>query len=75
MKKKTAFLTRHNLFEYMIMPFEFCNAPSIFQVFINEILREHLNDFCSTYLNDILIYSNSKEKYIEYIKTVLEKLK
>ena len=29
-EEKTAFLTRYNLFKYMVMPFGLCNAFSIF---------------------------------------------
>ena len=38
------------------------------------MLGEHLNEFIIIYLNNIIIYSNSKEKYREYIKWVLKKL-
>ncbi len=74
-EEKTAFLTRYGLFEYLVMPFGLCNAPSTFQAFINEVLREHLDVFCSAYLDDILIYSNNKTEHIEHIKKVLQKLK
>ena len=74
-EEKTAFLTRYDLFEYLMMPFGLCNAFSTFQTFINEVLREYLNDFCSAYLDDILIYNNNKKEHVEHIKKVLEKLK
>lgn len=73
-EEKTAFLTRYGLFEYMVMPFGLCNAPSTFQAFINEVLREYLDNFCSAYLDDILVYSNSKEEHVEHVKKVLRKL-
>ena len=59
-EEKTAFLTRYGLFEYTVMPFGLCNAPSTFQAFINDVLREYLDVFCSAYLDDILIYSDNK---------------
>ena len=71
--KKIVFLTRYNLFEYVIISFELYNASSTFQIFINEILKKYLNDFYLIYLNDILIYSNNKKKYIKYIKKIFEK--
>ena len=58
----------------MIMFFELCNALNIFQVFINDILREYFDIFCFAYLNDILIYNNIKKKHINYIRKVFEKL-
>ena len=57
-EKKTIFLTRYEFFEYVVMFFDLCNALEIFQIFINETLREYLNDFCTSYLNDIFIYNN-----------------
>ena len=56
------------------MLFEFCNALEIFQSFINNILREYLNDFCFNYLDDIFIFSNSKKKHIEHVKKILKRL-
>ena len=74
-EEKTAFLTRYGLFEYTVMPFGLCNAPSTFQAFINDTLREHLDVFCSAYLDDILVYSNTKEEHIDHVRKVLDKLK
>jgi len=74
-KNKIAFIIYYSLFEYVIIFFELYNASDIFQIFINKIFREYLNDFCIVYLNNIFIYSNIQEKYIRYIKLVLIKLK
>jgi len=38
------------------------------------VLGEYLDEFVIVYLNNIIIYLNSKEKYKEYIKWVLQKL-
>ena len=56
------------------MQFGFTNTLIIFQRRINYILREHLDDFVIVYLNDIIIYLNSKKEYKEYIEWVLSKL-
>ena len=74
-EEKTAFLTRYGLFEYVVMPFGLCNAPGTFQAFINATLREYLDDFCTAYVDDILIYSNSKEEHVEHVRKVLAKLR
>ena len=73
-EEKTAFLTRYGLFEYTVMPFGLCNAPSTFQAFINDVLRQYLDEFCSAYLDDILIYSNSLGEHIQHVGKVLSQL-
>ena len=56
------------------MQFKFTNILVIFQRRINHILKEYLDDFVTVYLYNIIIYSNSKKEYKEYIKQVLSKL-
>ncbi len=47
------------------MPFGLTNIPAIFQGYINKILAEKLDVFIIVYLNNILIYTESKgEKHI-----------
>ena len=53
------------------MFFGLCNGPSSFQFFINEVFHDFLNMFCTAYLNNILIYSDNKKEYNEYIHLIL----
>ena len=73
-ENKTIFLTRYELYEYVVMFIDFYNAFETFQFYINEILHKYLNAFCSVYLNDVLIYSNIKKKHIIYVRKVFVKL-
>jgi Reverse transcriptase (RNA-dependent DNA polymerase) len=54
------------------MPFGLTNAPALYQSLINNIFRKYLNDFVVAYLNDILIYSKTKEKHIKHVTAVLK---
>ena len=72
---KTAFRTRYGLFEYLVLPFGLCNGPASFQAYINETLREYLDIFCTAYLDDILIYSDSLAQHRHHVKVVLERLR
>jgi hypothetical protein len=54
------------------MPFGLTNAPAIFQNFINDILAPYLDRVCTTYLDDILIYSDTFEEHQEHVNLVLE---
>ena len=56
------------------MQFRLINVLAIFQKRINSVLGEHLDEFIIAYLNNIIIYSNSKEKHFQYIEWVLQKL-
>ena len=73
-KWKTVFRTRYGFFESLIMNFGLCGAPSSFQNYINDILHEHLDTFCSAYINDILIYSKTKKEHTKHVQLVLQKL-
>ena len=61
---KTAFRTRYGYYEYLVMPFGLANAPAIFQDMMNEILQDLINHRVVVYINDILIYTENKEKHI-----------
>jgi len=71
---KTAFQTRYGHYKYTVMPFELKNAPATFQRLINNMLREYLDDFAITYLDDILIYSDDLEMHCSHVHQVLKKL-
>jgi hypothetical protein len=72
---KTTFRIRYEHFEYLIMFFDLTNASITFQIYINEILNKLINDFCVTYLNDILIFFKNKESYVQYIREMLKRLR
>jgi len=71
---KTAFWTRYRHYKYTIMLFGLKNAPTTFQRLINNTLREYLDDFVITYLDDILIYSDDLEMHRSHVHKILEKL-
>ncbi|KAB2098877.1 hypothetical protein AG0111_0g12970 [Alternaria gaisen] len=72
---KIAFRTRFGLFEWLVTPFGMANSPSTFQRYINWTLREFLDDFCSAYLDDVLIYTDgSLKQHQEHVRKVLRKL-
>ncbi len=56
------------------MLFELKNASVIFQRLINNTLREYLNDFAITYLDDILIYLNNLKMHCSHVHKILRKL-
>jgi hypothetical protein len=72
---KTAFRTRYGLFEWLVTPFGLTGAPATFQRYINWVLREYLDEFCSAYIDDILIFSSgSLSDHRDKVKKVLRRL-
>jgi hypothetical protein len=41
---------------------------------MNNVLFNYLDDFCTTYLDNIMIYSKNKLKHKEHIRKVLQRL-
>ncbi|KAK3524883.1 hypothetical protein QTP86_011081 [Hemibagrus guttatus] len=72
---KTAFITPTGHYEYLVMPYGLANAPSVFQDFIHEVLREFLHRFVLVYILDILIYSRNLAEHRQHLAKVLERLR
>ena len=61
-EQKTAFRTRYGLYKQMVTLFSLANTLSTFQKYINQALRDYLNEFYSVYVDDILIYSSGNRQ-------------
>ena len=69
---KTAFRTRYGQFEFLVTPFGLTGAPGFFQTLMNIIFRPYLDKFILVYLDDILIYSKTKEEHLNHLNIVLD---
>lgn len=74
-QQKTAFVTYQGQYAWRVMPFGLTNAPSTFQMIMNDTLREFIGKFVLVYLDDILIYSTSKEQHLYHLRLVLQRLR
>ena len=72
---KTAFRTHRGHFEFVVMPFGVSNAPATFQRLMNKVFAKELDAFILVYLDDILIFSQTKEEHLEHIRTALGRLR
>lgn len=70
---KTAFSTTSDHYEYTVMPYGPSCAPSVFQCFINDVLRDILSRFVIAYVDDTHLYP-SHEIHTEHVKQVLTRL-
>jgi hypothetical protein len=71
---KTAFRTRYGHFEYTVVPFGLTNAPAIFQAHINKVLADFMDTCCIVYLDDILIFSRTRDEHIQHVRAIIKRL-
>jgi hypothetical protein len=69
------FRIKYEIYKYLIMSFELINESFTFQNFMNDTLMNYLDEFVVAYLNDIIIYSNSKKKHIQHVRKILQRLR
>ncbi|KAD5960543.1 hypothetical protein E3N88_12015 [Mikania micrantha] len=57
------------------MPFGLTNAPAVFMDLMNRVCKPYLNKFVIVFIDDILIYSQTKKDHAEHLRLMLELLK
>jgi transposase InsO family protein len=71
----TTFRTRYGTYKCKVLPFGLTNGPATYQRYMNDVLFDYLDDFCTAYLDDILIYSENELDHEAHVKKVLQRLR
>lgn len=74
-RSKTAFASMSGLFEFLVMPFGLCNAPSTFERLIEKVLKGLTYEICLVYLDDIIVKSKSFAEHIMHLDMVFDRLR
>ena len=71
----TAFTTMDGLYEYVVVPFGLKNAPAFFQFMMQDILTDFIGISCEVYIDDIIVYGETPEKFYANLRRILERLR
>ncbi|KFD62870.1 hypothetical protein M514_24910 [Trichuris suis] len=74
-REKTAFCTPTGLYQFNVMPFGLCNAPSTFQRLMEVVLGGLHWVTCLDYLEDIIVYSRTEEEHVQRLREVFKRLR
>lgn len=71
----TTFRSRYGSYKCKVLPFELANGPATYQRYMNDVLFDYLDDFCTAYMDDIMIYSDNEIEHEIHVKKVLQRLR
>ncbi|MBW0504932.1 hypothetical protein O181_044647 [Austropuccinia psidii MF-1] len=71
----TAFRTKYDSYEYLVITFGPTTAPASFQNLVNDILADFLEIFVVVYLDDIMVFSSYDEEHVKNVASVHQRLR
>ena len=74
-KPKTAFSFGQGLWQFNVMPFGLCNAPSCFERLMERVLDGLQWKTALVYIDDVIVYGSTFEEELERLEEVLRRLR
>jgi hypothetical protein len=68
---KTTFRTRYGHYDFTVVSFGLSNAPVVFMCLMNGVFINYLDKFVIVFLDNILVYSKTKEEHEQHLRMVL----
>jgi len=72
---KTAVRTQYGHYEFLVMSFGLTNAPATFMHLMNSVFQPYLGSCIIMFIDDILVYSRSREDHEQHLRNVLQTLR
>ena len=68
---KTAFITKHGLFEFKTMPFSLETTPQTYQMFMELALSGLQWTACLIYIDDVIMYGETFDEHLQRLSMIL----
>jgi hypothetical protein len=69
------FITSYGHYEFMVMSFRLTNTLATFMTLMNSLFQKYLRRFVLVFMDDIFVYSKSRIKQLEHLRTIFEVLR
>lgn len=66
---------RYSHYEFLAVPFGLTNVLALFVALMNNIFAPYLNQFTVVFINDVLVYSRTKEEHEQHLRMALQLLR
>jgi len=61
-------------YEFLVLPFGLTNTPAFFTDLVHRVFKPYLDKFVVVFIDNILVYSKSKEEHSGHLRTMLKTL-
>lgn len=73
--QETAFVTNKGIYCYKVLPSSLKNASATYQILVNHMFKEQLEDTIEVYIDDMLVKSKKADEHIQHLTQALEDLR